>query len=69
MVTGYITRGTTIRGKTVDEGTVHDMDELTFGLLKLSGCVREHVPAEPVAVVETETEKTSKKKVKAHAIS
>lgn len=67
MITGYITRGTTIGGKAVDEGTVHEMDEDTFRLLKLSGSVREHVaeaPAQPVSpVAETEL-KPSKKKAK-----
>ncbi len=64
MITGYITRGTTIHGRTVDEGSVVDMDADTFNKLRLAGLARKHEavtvaeePAKPVIEI-----KPSKKK-------
>jgi hypothetical protein len=63
MLTGYITRGTTIHGKTVDAGQVVEVNEDVYASLRLHGNIAPlpEKPVEPEAEPVAKT-KTPKKK-------
>lgn len=53
MINGYITRGTTIHGKPVNEGETHEMDLETFRALKSVGfCIEAPTEQKTVDVAE-----------------
>ena len=62
MIKGYITRGTTVHGRSVNEGEIHEMDADTFQKLRLTGDVVIAPEPEPAPVPVKVEAKQSKKK-------
>lgn len=46
MIYGYVTRGTTVHGKTVNEGELHELADQEFRTLSLAGFIRKATPEE-----------------------
>ena len=53
MIYGYVTRGTTVHGKSVNEGEVHELADAEFRQLNLAGFIRQATPEELAKLLQT----------------